>query len=97
MIMRGGVFVANKSYVIMVFRSRQHALNFLDIMKENNIWGALIPTPKELSLGCGFSIKFENGFLNEVRSLNGKYDSHSNGMYSITVKNDVLNYVKIDD
>ena len=68
MIMRGGVFVANKSYVIMVFRSRQHALNFLDIMKENNIRGALIPTPKELSLGCGFSIKFENGFLNEVRS-----------------------------
>ena len=89
--------MANKSYVIMVFRSRQHALNFLDIMKENNIRGAIIPTPKELSLGCGFSIKFENGFLNEVRALNGKYESHSNGMYGITVKNDVLNYVKIDD
>ena len=96
MITRGGLFVTNKSYVIMVFRSRQHALNFIDIMKENNIVGSLIPTPKELSLGCGFSIKFENGFLDEVRALNGKYDSQSNGMYSISVKNDVMKYVKID-
>ena len=88
--------MTNKSYVIMVFRSRQHALNFIDIMKENNIVGSLIPTPKELSLGCGFSIKFVNGFLDEVRALNGKYDSQSNGMYSISVKNDVMKYVKID-
>ena len=96
MIKGGGLFVTNKSYVIMVFRSRQHALNFIDIMKENNVKGSLIPTPKELSLGCGFSVKFENGFLNDVRALNSKYDSHSNGMYSITVKNNTLKYVKID-
>ena len=72
MITGGGLFVTNKSYVIMVFRSRQHALNFIDIMKENNVKGSLIPTPKELSLGCGFSVKFENGFLNDVSILSSK-------------------------
>lgn len=95
MITGGGLFVVNKSYVIMVFRSRQHALNYIDIMKENNIKGTLIPTPKELSLGCGFSIKFENGFLYDVRELNQRYESHSNGMYSIIIKNNAMKYVKI--
>lgn len=80
----------------MVFRARQHALNFVDIMKENNIKGSIVPTPKELSLGCGFSIKFENGFLDDVRKLIKTVESHSNGMYSITVKNNILKYVKID-
>lgn len=96
MITGGGLFVVNKSYVIMVFRSRQHALNFIDIMKENNVKGSLIPTPKELSVGCGFSVRFENGFLNEVRALMQRYASHSNGMYSIVIKNNTLNYVRID-
>ena len=88
--------MSNKSYVIMVFRSRQHALNFIDIMKENNIKGSLVPTPKELSLGCGFSIKFENGFIDEVRALKEKYSPQSNGMYSISVKNNAMKFVKIE-
>lgn len=96
MITGGGLFVVNKSYVIIVFRSRQHALNFVDLMKENDIKGSLIPTPKELSIGCGFSVRFENGFLAEVKALMSKHESHSNGMYSIVIKNNTLKYVRID-
>ncbi len=88
--------MTNKTYIIMVFRARQHALNFLDAMKENNIKGAIVPTPKELTLGCGFSIKFENGYLDEVKELSKKVESHSNGMYSIIIKNNTLKYVKIE-
>lgn len=82
--------------MLLVFRSRQHAVNFVDIMAENGIKGSLVPTPKELSLGCGFSVRFENGFLSEVRELMKRVDSRSNGLYRITVYNGTMKFTKTE-
>ena len=87
--------MVNKSYILMVFRSKQHALNYVDVMKQNGIKGSIVPTPKELSLGCGYSIKTENGFLKELVALNGRYSPEFNGLYSISVVNNVLKYVRL--
>ncbi len=87
--------MVNKSYILMVFRSKQHALNYVDVMKQNGIKGSIVPTPKELSLGCGYSIKAENGFLQELKALNDKYSPEFNGLYSISVVNNVMKHVKL--
>ncbi len=75
--------VSNKSYIITVFRSRQHALNFADILKQNGIKVAIMPTPKELSLGCGSSVKLENGFWQEARIILQNKEVEHDGVYSV--------------
>ena len=85
----------NKSYVVMVFRSKQHALNFADLLNESGVRAAVVPTPKELSLGCGFSVKTEPGFLEELLEAGKKNAVQHNGVYRITVKDNISRAVKV--
>ncbi len=85
----------NKSYVVMVFRSRQHALNFADLLSDSGVRTSVIPTPKELSLGCGFSVKVENGYLNEMLDVGKRNSIAHNGVYRIIIKDNVMSAVKI--
>lgn len=83
------------NYVIVVFRSRQHALAFKDALTQYGVKCSVISTPKELSLGCGLSVKFDNRSINKVSEIMKDKKLNSNGMYSITIKNNVMKYVKI--
>ncbi len=83
------------NYAIVVFRSRQHALAFKDTLTQNGIRCSIIPTPKELSLGCGLSVKFESESIERVKKIMQEQSFSSNGMYSITIKNNVIKFVKI--
>ncbi len=85
----------NKSYMIMVFRSRQHAINFADVLKEQGIKAMLVPTPKELSLGCGFSVKFDTGYYEEVMKIKEKVKPETNGTYRVITKNNRTQYEKV--
>lgn len=83
------------SYMIVVFRSRQHALAFKDILTMHGVKCSVISTPKELSLGCGLSVKFEVWNKEKVDRIMSENNTNSNGMYSITIKNNVMKYIKI--
>lgn len=83
------------SYVIVVFRSRQHALAFKDTLTQHSVKCSVIPTPKELSLGCGLSVKFDVWNKEKVNIIISENNTNSNGMYIITIKNNKMKYVKL--
>lgn len=84
------------SYIIVVFRSRQHALAFKDTLTQHGVKSSVISTPKELSLGCGLSVKFDVQSKEKVSKILSENNiANSNGMYSITIKNNVMKYIKL--
>lgn len=83
------------SYIIVVFRSRQHALAFKDTLTLYGVKCSVISTPKELSLGCGLSVRFDAWNKEKVSKIIFENNINSNGMYSITIKNNVMKYIKI--
>jgi hypothetical protein len=54
-------------YVIAAFRSRNSSTKLLDILKKNGISATIVNTPKEAYIGCGLSVKFEQGLMEPVR------------------------------
>ncbi|MGI6705201.1 MAG: DUF3343 domain-containing protein [Clostridia bacterium] len=43
---------------IAAFRSRQQVINYHEILKRMGIKATIISTPRELSIGCGLSVRF---------------------------------------
>lgn len=82
-------------YIVAVFRSRQHALAFADAAREHGIKCSIISTPKELSLGCGFSVKMDEWALARAKGL--RELGYSNGVYRFTIKNGVSRHTLISD
>lgn len=74
-------------YVIASFRSRTQAAKFESLLKRNRIDCTLINTPREISAGCGISVKFSESKFNAVRRL-----IQSTELNSFTGFYRVLNY-----
>ncbi len=55
--------------VLTVFRSRAQALDCVSLLRGAGVPAAAVNTPKEAGVGCGLSVKFEEGFLPRVKSL----------------------------
>jgi hypothetical protein len=72
-----------ESFVIIAFRSRQHALHFSQILKISNCPAQLISTPKEISLGCGLSLRFPANLISKVMQLYGRYSQPIIGFYHV--------------
>lgn len=80
------------TFIIASFRSRTQAAKFENLLKRNKIPCTLINTPREISVGCGVSVKFPEGYMNSVKRLLQTIDPQSYaGLFRI---ND-LNYGKI--
>lgn len=56
---------------IAAFRSRQQVLRFESALKRAGISAQVITTPRDVSVGCGLSVRFE---LNNAREVMDVYE-----------------------
>lgn len=56
-------------YYIFAFRSRAESLSFFDSTKKKGICTRLISTPREISIGCGLSVKVEESDFDTAYEL----------------------------
>lgn len=71
-------------FVLMVLRSRTQVFGFKKIISGAGIDCEIVNTPKEISVGCGLSIKTEHKNLNCVKRLYSIYKPQSFvGFYNV--------------
>ena len=56
-------------YLIAVFKSRTQTIKVAERLKRMGVCCEVINTPRQASLGCGLSVKFNRGALGVVRML----------------------------
>jgi len=60
--------------IIVAFASTHDALEIEDALMENNIDLRTIPTPREITAGCGISLKLDLKHLRYVRKILEEHD-----------------------
>ena len=72
-------------YLIAVFKSRTQLMRFYDLLQQRRIGSAVINTPREASLGCGLSVKFNRHDYSNVTYLLRSEQFYSfAGMFIVT-------------
>jgi len=91
------VFYA-ENFCLMTFISTQHALRAEKTLEKNKIIDFIIvPTPRDISNGCGLSIKFICEEQETIKELISDNDITYAGIYSFKKNEDNKNLVeKID-
>ncbi len=73
-----------EEFVLIVLRSRTQVFGFNKIISGAGIESSIVNTPKEISVGCGLSIKIEHSDLNSAKKLYSVYKPQSFvGFYSV--------------
>ena len=54
-------------YGVAAFRSRQQVLRFEAMLKAQGVPARVVTTPRDISMGCGLSVRFPMEDLQEVR------------------------------
>ena len=54
-------------YGIAAFRSRQQVLRFEAALRQRGVPTRVVTTPRDISMGCGLSVRFPLEMLGEVR------------------------------
>ena len=54
-------------YGVAAFRSRQQVLRFESALRQRGIPTQVVTTPRDISMGCGLSVRFPMERLGEVR------------------------------
>ena len=54
-------------YGVAAFRSRQQVLWFEDALRRRGVPTQVVTTPRDVSMGCGLSVRFPMEYLGEVR------------------------------
>ena len=55
--------------MLAVFKSRSQTLDCISALRAAGVPARAVSTPKEAGVGCGISVKFEEGFLPRVRTV----------------------------
>jgi hypothetical protein len=55
-------------YIIITFQSTNFAMQAEALFKSQGVKHQIIPTPREITLSCGISIRLDTGMLNKVKS-----------------------------
>ena len=55
------------SYGVAAFRSRQQVLRFEAALRQRGVPTQVVTTPRDISMGCGLSVRFPLERLPEVR------------------------------
>jgi len=56
-------------YYLFSFRSRAESMAFFDSTKKSGIASRLVSTPREISIGCGLSVKIGDVDFNVANNL----------------------------
>ena len=59
----------SEEFGVVTFESTHHAIKTEGILKENEIPFKTIPTPREITLSCGLSIRFSLDDMEMVKAL----------------------------
>ena len=59
----------NEVFGIASFRSRQQVLKFEGALRRGGVRAEVITTPRDVSIGCGLSIRFELGDRGRVMEV----------------------------
>lgn len=54
-------------YGVAAFRSRQQVLRFEALLRRMGIPAQVVTTPRDISLGCGLSVRFPLEYAQQVR------------------------------
>lgn len=73
----------NKEMYIIAFDSTHHAIKAEKEIKAKEINIKTIPTPREVSVSCGLSIKFDYNDLNRIKDIICEYNLSISGVYKI--------------
>ena len=61
--------MAQEVFGIASFRSRQQVLKFEGALRRNGVRVEVITTPRDVSVGCGLSIRFELADAERVKEM----------------------------
>ena len=63
--------------VLAVFKSRSETLGYISALRGVGVVASAVSTPQEAGVGCGLSVRFEDGFLLRARGVlsRGNYRS----------------------
>lgn len=56
----------NETFAIASFRSRQQVMKFEAALRREGLRSSIITTPRDVSVGCGLSIRFELDDMDRV-------------------------------
>lgn len=85
-----------ESFDIIAFRSRSHALKFSQILKDAGYLNHhIVSTPKEVSVGCGLSIKFASDITPYAIGLYNMCRYPISGFYRIEKIGNMTNIIRI--
>lgn len=62
-------------YILAIFTTRRDAIAYLDRLRSARIAAKIVNTPREVSISCGISVKFEPEALKMVKSTAYNYYS----------------------
>jgi len=72
-----------KLCLLVTFEATAMALKMEKIAHENNLAGRLIPLPREISAGCGFSFKTEIALRETAERIMSENGITASGIYEI--------------
>lgn len=72
-----------EDFAIMAFRSRQHALYFNQILRQEGYEAQVISTPKDISVGCGLSLRFSPHNIKKIIEVYKRNKVPIVGFYTI--------------
>ena len=76
-----------ESYGVAAFRSRQQVLLFSSALQRAGIQGRIVSTPREVSMGCGLSVRFRlEDTAGVVRVLRQMNTGNLIGVYRVEVR-----------
>ena len=78
----------DERYGVAAFRSRQQVLKINEMLKREGIPSAVVSTPREISAGCGLSVRFDLKDAGSVKRVIS-YAKPVNliGLYMVTNEN----------
>lgn len=73
-----------EEFYIITFNTTNFAMQAESMIKGKNIPQQIIPTPRQITLSCGLSIKFSGQYLNEICEMIKGGNIQVKAMYSIS-------------
>jgi hypothetical protein len=56
----------NRGYYVLAFDSTHNAIKTENLLKRRGVEGEMIPTPRDIDVSCGLSIRFPENALERV-------------------------------
>lgn len=92
---RGEIMNYIEEYGLIALRSRQHAIHLNDMLKASGYPVQLMSTPREISVGCGLSIRFPIGLMHEIMLMYERYRYPITGIYHIKRRGNRMEIIRI--